>query len=233
MMITRRGFAFGIGAAGLLAGLDPAYAASNREITAREITAWIVIKEDDTTIIRVARSEMGQGSFTALPMLVAEELECDWNRVQPEYASPSENLARGRPWGDMVTAASLSIRASHLYLRKAGAQARIMLVTEAASRFGVPPGECTARGSVVTHAATGRSLRYGELAEAASQRAVPRLRSAQAPGRLAADRPIRPPLRRGRQGDGPGDLRQRCAPPRDAACRNRRLPGAGRQARAL
>src|SRR5262245_62188795 len=91
---------------------------------APEVTAWVVIEPDRTVRIRVARSEMGQGSFTALPMLIAEELECDWAKVKAEFAAPEENLRRRRPWGDMSTGGSRSIRNSQDYLRKAGATAR-------------------------------------------------------------------------------------------------------------
>lgn len=178
--ITRRAFAYGISAAGggLILGVAPDFAAAETAVAAAlqngpEVTVWVVIERDDTTLIRVARSEMGQGSFTALPMLVAEELECDWALVRPEYVAPLENVSRGRPWGDMVTAGSLSIRASQAYLRKAGAQARAMLIAEAAARWGVGADECTARDSVVTHIASGRSLRYGEIAEGAAIRPVP------------------------------------------------------------
>jgi isoquinoline 1-oxidoreductase subunit beta len=178
--LTRRSFAFGISAAvgGIILGDAPGFAAAlePNALSAAddpEITVWVVIERDDTVIIRVARSEMGQGSFTALPMLVAEELECDWARVKPEYVAPAANLARGRAWGDMVTAGSLSIRSSQSYLRKAGAQARTMLVTEAAARWDVAPATCTARDSIVAHPASGRTVRYGEIAEAASRRVVP------------------------------------------------------------
>jgi isoquinoline 1-oxidoreductase subunit beta len=179
--LTRRGFSFGISAlaGGLvlnsLASRALAESLTKSQISASpaEITVWIVIHPDDTTVIRVARSEMGQGSLTALPMLVAEELECDWARVQPEFIEASDNLARGRPWGDMVTAGSLAIRSSQSYLRKAGAQARLMLVTEAAERWGVKPETCSASQSVVTHSGSGRIFRYGELAEAASRRPIP------------------------------------------------------------
>src|SRR4030081_3241389 len=85
-----------------------------------EITVWIVIEPDDTVIIRVARSEMGQGSFTALPMLVAEELACDWSKVKAEFAAPEESLRRNRAWRDLSTGGSRSIRTSQDYLRKAG-----------------------------------------------------------------------------------------------------------------
>src|SRR6516225_470393 len=98
----------------------------------REVTAWIVIEPDETVIIRVAKSEMGQGSFTALPMLVAEELDCDWSKVKAEFAPPHENRRRDRVWGNMSTGASRSISASQNDLRRAGATARAMLIAAAA-----------------------------------------------------------------------------------------------------
>jgi len=183
MAPTRRAFTFGISAAagGIILGLHPipSFADQSAELKHEaqgresEITAWIVIEPDDTTIIRVARSEMGQGNFTTLPMLVAEELECAWRFVRPEYIDPGENIGRGHAWGDMVTAASISIRGSQSYLRKAGAQARHMLIEEAAERWRVPARECSARDSVVTHDASGRTIRYGEIAEAAARRSIP------------------------------------------------------------
>jgi isoquinoline 1-oxidoreductase beta subunit len=145
----------------------------HQHMTAPEVTIWVVIEPDDTIVIRVARSEMGQGSLTALPMLVAEELECDWARVRAEYVDPHENVVRGRPWGSMVTAASIAIRESQSYLRKAGAQARIMLISEAAARWRVDAAECSAHNGVVRHSGTNRAFRYGELAYGASKQPVP------------------------------------------------------------
>src|SRR4051812_37278520 len=136
---------------------------------APEITAWIVIEPDDTVIIRVARSEMGQGSSTALPMLVAEELECDWAKVRHEFAAPHENLRRRRVWGDMSTGGSRSGRNSQDMLRKAGAPARKMLIGAAAPQWTVPASECRAENSLITPLASGRSLRYGKIAEAAAK----------------------------------------------------------------
>ena len=180
--VSRRGFIFGISAAvgGLVLTGLPSLAESTGVVQSplltnapgSEVGIWVVI-DGETTTIRVARSEMGQGNFTALPMLVAEELDCDWSHVTAEYVLPEANLAHGHAWGDMMTASSASIRMSHLYLRKAGAQARHMLVDEAAARWKVSALECTARDSVVTHAASGRSLTYGELAENAARRPVP------------------------------------------------------------
>jgi isoquinoline 1-oxidoreductase beta subunit len=97
--ISRRSFAFGISAAAgviVLRGQpsSPNAATPTAIGNMSEITVWVAIDPDDTVTIRVARSEMGQGSLTGLPMLVAEELECDWSRVRPEYVPPAENLAR-------------------------------------------------------------------------------------------------------------------------------------------
>jgi isoquinoline 1-oxidoreductase beta subunit len=151
-------------------GAEPAHAGGE----APEITAWVVIRPDDTVIIRIAKSEMGQGSLTGLAMLVAEELECDWRKVQTEFAPPHQNLARNRVWGDMSTGGSRSIRSSHEMLRKAGVTARTMLVAAAAARWGVPAGECRAAMSVITHAPSGRTLRYGKVAEEAARVAPPK-----------------------------------------------------------
>ncbi|MBV9203136.1 MAG: xanthine dehydrogenase family protein molybdopterin-binding subunit [Alphaproteobacteria bacterium] len=134
-----------------------------------EVTAWVVIQPDDAVIIRVARSEMGQGITTSLPMLVAEELQCDWSKVRFEFPSPEENLRRKRAWGEMSTGGSRSVRTSQEYLRKAGAAAREMLIAAAAAQWGVPAAECQAANSIITHKASGRTLRYGEVAEAASK----------------------------------------------------------------
>lgn len=144
-----------------------------RTAGAPEINAWIVIEPDDTVIIRVARSEMGQGVFTALPMLVAEELECDFGKVRPEFASPSENRRRNRPWGDMSTGASNSVSGSQQALRRAGATARHMLIAAAAARWKVPASECRAHKGEVLHPPSGRRARFGKLAALAATMTPP------------------------------------------------------------
>ena len=136
---------------------------------APEINAWVVIKPDDTVVIRIARSEMGQGTLTGLAQLVAEELECDWSKVTTEYPTPGENAARNRVWGSFSTGGSRGIRESHEYVRKGGAAARDMLIRAAAAEWGVPPGECSAADSVITHAQSGRTTTYGKVAEAAAK----------------------------------------------------------------
>ena len=139
-----------------------------------EVTHWIVIRPDDTITIRIARSELGQGSFTGLAMLVAEELQCDWNKVQPEYADVNEHVRRNRIWGNMSTGGSRAIRDSQEYLRKAGASAREMLVAAAAKELGVPASELSVANGVITHKASNRSTTFGKVAGAASKLEVPK-----------------------------------------------------------
>ena len=103
-----------------------------------------MIRPDDTVVIRVARSEMGQGTITGLAQLVAEELECDWKKVTNEYPTPGESVKRKRVWGDFSTGGSRGIRKSHEYVRKGGAAARVMLVQAAANQWKVPAAECIA-----------------------------------------------------------------------------------------
>ena len=146
----------------------PALAASPVDVTP-EINAWVVIKPDDTIVVRIARSEMGQGTLTGLAQLVAEELECDWSKVTTEYPTPGQNLARNRVWGDFGTGGSRGIRTSHDYVRKGGAAAREMLKAAAAAAWGVPVAEITAANSVLSHKGTGKSASFGSYAEAAAK----------------------------------------------------------------
>ena len=139
-----------------------------------EIGAWVVIRPDDTVVIRVARSEMGQGTITGLMQLVAEELDCDWNKVTYEYPTPGQNLARKRVWGSYSTGGSRGIRESNEYVRKGGATARVMLVQAAAKQWGVNPSECTTANSVITHKGSGRTTTYGKVAEAAAKMEPPK-----------------------------------------------------------
>ena len=139
-----------------------------------EITAWIVIRPDETVVIRMARSEMGQGTITGLAQLVAEELECDWSKVTTEYPTPGQSVARKRVWGDFSTGGSRGIRMSHEYVRKGGATARTMLIQAAASEWKVPAGECVAANSVITHTPSGRKTTFGKVAEAAAKLEPPK-----------------------------------------------------------
>jgi isoquinoline 1-oxidoreductase beta subunit len=138
-----------------------------------EVNAWVAIAPDDTVTIRMARSEMGQGTRTGLVQLVAEELDCDWTKIRTEYVTPGQSLARKRAWGAFLTAGSQGIRQSQDYVRRGGATARAMLVQAAADGWGVPPAECVTRHGVITHPPTGRTLRYGQVAEAAGRLPTP------------------------------------------------------------
>ena len=135
---------------------------------ATEVNAWVEIQADDTVIIRIARSEMGQGTLTGLAQLVVEELECDWNKVTTEYPTPGQNLARDKVWRSFSTGGSQGIRGSHDYVRKGGAVARHMLIEAAAETWGVPVSECSVANSVITHIPTGRTTTYGQVAALAA-----------------------------------------------------------------
>ncbi len=139
------------------------------EVNAPEVNAWVVIRPDDSVLIRIARAEMGQGSLTGLAQLVAEELDCDWDKVRFELVQPAENRRRQRVWRDMSTGGSRAIRGSHDYVRQGGAAARAMLVQAAAQGWGIQPADCRVAKGVITHAASGRSITYGAVAAAASK----------------------------------------------------------------
>jgi len=175
--ISRRSFMVGTAVAGggLALGLNIPLGGSvvRAQDGSPEITAWVVIRPDDTVVIRVARSEMGQGTITGLAQMVAEELECDWSKVTTEYPTPGQSVARKRVWGDFSTGGSRGIRMSHEYVRKGGATARMMLVQAAADGWKVPVAECTAGNSVITHTPSGRTTTYGKVAEAAAKLTPP------------------------------------------------------------
>jgi isoquinoline 1-oxidoreductase beta subunit len=177
--ISRREFLIhtGLAGAGFALGMQlplgnqalAAVADAKSPQVAPEVNAWVVIEPDDTVIIRIARSEMGQGTLTGLAQLVAEELECDWSKVTTEYPSPAQSLARDRVWGSFATGGSRGIRTSHDYVRKGGAVAREMLIQAAADEWGVPADECSAENSVITHNPSGRTTTYGSVATAAAK----------------------------------------------------------------
>lgn len=173
--LSRRSFILGTGASGLTIGILSACSQSEmpEEDVADlppppEVNAWVHIGNDDIVTIRIARSEMGQGTLTGLAQLVAEELDCDWNKVVTEYPTPGQNLARERVWGDFATGGSRGIRGSHDYVREGGAAAKAMLIEAAAQEWGVPASECSATNSVITHGPTGNTLTYGQVANAAA-----------------------------------------------------------------
>src|SRR5258707_3420533 len=144
----------------------PVFAQAAAKTKGPELTAWIVIGADNSVLIRVARSEMGQGSSTGLPMLVAEELECDWTKLRTEFVSTAEHVRRNRVWGSMATGGSRSIRDSQEYLRQAGATAREMLIAAAAQRWEVPAAELDARNGVIVHRGSGRKVTFRPVGQA-------------------------------------------------------------------
>src|SRR5450830_1654020 len=177
--ITRRSFIIGSAAVGggLALGLKIPFGGPGTVRAAEalpEVNAWVVIRPDDTVVIRIARSEMGQGTLTGLAQMVAEELECDWSKVSTEYPTPGQNLARKRVWGDFGTFGSRGIRMSHDYVRKGGATARMMLIQAAANEWKAPAAECVAANSVITHKASGRTTTFGKVADAAGKLEAPK-----------------------------------------------------------
>ena len=173
---SRRSFIVGTGAAGLTIGVLAACSpAETPDAPAAggppppEVNAWVHVGTDDIVTIRIARSEMGQGTLTGLAQLVAEELDCDWDKVRTEYPTPGQNLARERVWGDFSTGGSQGIRGSVEYVREGGAAARVMLIEAAANEWGVPASECSAQKSVITHGPSGRTVTYGQVAAKAAQ----------------------------------------------------------------
>lgn len=163
----------GIGAGVFMLGFTGSAAATASGATGPEVNAWVVVHPDDRIVIRIARSEMGQGTLTGLAQLVAEELECDWSRVSTEYPTPGQSLARNRAWGNFSTGGSRGVRDSHEYMRQGGAAARMMLTLAAANRWAVPVDQCRTEKGVVVHTSTQRRLRYGELAADAAKLPVP------------------------------------------------------------
>ncbi len=138
-----------------------------------EVNVWVVVKPDDTVVIRTVRSEMGQGTRTGLAQLVAEELECDWNKVTTQQPTAGQNLARQRAWGAMATGGSRGIRESQDYIRRGGAAARMMLLQAAADQWKVPVSELKVSKGTITHAASGRKTTYGKVADAAAKLTPP------------------------------------------------------------
>jgi isoquinoline 1-oxidoreductase beta subunit len=187
--LSRRKFIVGsaaVAGGGLALGFDPfvaeaveegGFIARPAERAGHEIGAWVVVKRDSTCVIRIARSEMGQGTLTGLAQLVAEELECDWGKVATEQITPGQNLARKRVWGEMGTGGSRGIRISQDYVRRGGAVARMMLLQAAADRWNVPVGEVAVSAGVISHAASGRKTSYGKVARAASKLTPPDAKS--------------------------------------------------------
>src|ERR1700710_2787853 len=176
--MNRRAFVIGTATAGagLALGLDLPFGGPTVVRAADgspEVNAWVVIRPDDTVVIRIARSEMGQGTLTGLAQLIAEELECDWSKVTTEYVTPGQSVARKRAWGAFASTGSRSIRESQEYVRQGGDAARTMLTQAAAKEWKVPASECSASNSTITHT-SGKKTTYGKVAEAAAKLEVPK-----------------------------------------------------------
>jgi len=179
--LSRRRFVIGSAAAGggLALGMRVPLAGAQSAMYSRatpaaaQVNVWVAIRPDDTCVIRIARSEMGQGTFTGLAQLVAEELECDWSHVRLETITPGQNLAQKRAWGEMGTGGSRGIRTSEDYVRRGGAAARIMLLQAAAGQWNVPVAELSVDRGVITHGPSGRTTTYGKVAAAASKLTPP------------------------------------------------------------
>ena len=172
--MNRRSFLVGsaaVAGGGLALGID--LPSANAQGATPELGVWVVVKPDDSVVVRIVRAEMGQGTITGLAQLVAEELDADWSKVSYEHPTPGESVRRKRAWGSYSTGGSRGIRESHEYVRQGGAAARMMLMQAAANEWKVPVGEVTASAGVLTHKASNRTLSYGKVAEAASKLPVP------------------------------------------------------------
>ena len=179
---SRRDFLIGsVGlGAGLSIGLDlsvfaSAVKISNPPLSAPEIGVWLSIKSNNDVVVRVVKSEMGQGTITGLCQMIAEELDCDWSKVSYEYPTPGESYKRSRPWGSFLTGGSLGIRGSEAYVRKGGAAARAMLIQAAAHKWSVPADECNASNGIITHKTSGRKTTFGKVAIEASRLPIPKV----------------------------------------------------------
>ena len=124
-----------------------------------EVNPWIVIGPDDRVLIRVNQSELGQGVLTSNPMMICEELECDWSKVQSVYADPNRHIRQNHVYDHLHTGASSSVRLGRALYQQAGASARERLKAAAAREWGVPVAEIATRDGVLTHRPTGRTLR--------------------------------------------------------------------------
>lgn len=173
--ITRRNFLIGAAASGV--GISFGFAVPSAQaattLGSPEVNAWVVIEPDDTVVIRIAKSEMGQGTLTGLAQLVAEELECDWSKVTTEYPTPGQNRARNKVWGKFGTGGSNGLRKSHQYVREGGAAARHMLIAAAAKTWAVPATECFANNSIITHKPSGKTTTFGKVATLAATMPAP------------------------------------------------------------
>ena len=174
--------------------------------------AFIRIDETGRTVLMMPQVEMGQGVYTSIAMILAEELDADWSKVEVQHAPPNDKLYANPVFGLQATGGSTSIRAWWKPLRAAGANARAMLVQAAAAQWQVDPASCTASKGEVVHAASGRKLGYGELAIGRAEPDAAEGRRGQGPQGLRPDRPAAEAARHAGQGQRQGALRHRRDP---------------------
>jgi isoquinoline 1-oxidoreductase beta subunit len=179
--VSRRSLLTGGLASGLLLAFHLPVRATNEPVQPPDITdgkfapnAFIRIDETGKTTLVMPQVEMGQGVYTSIPMILAEELDADFSQITLEHAPPSDKLYGNPLFGIQATGNSNSVRAWWKPLRTAGANARAMLVQAAAAQWQVEPASCTTSNGVVTHKESGRKLSYGELAAAASNQTPPK-----------------------------------------------------------
>jgi len=179
--VSRRTLLTGGLATGFLLAFHLPLRAAGNEPVQRDVTegkfapnAFIRIDETGRTVLMMPQVEMGQGTYTSISAVIAEELDADWSKVEVQHAPPNDKLYGNPTFGLQVTGNSNSIRAWWLPLRKAGATARAMLVQAAAAQWGVETASCTASKGEVAHAASGRKLGYGELVLAAQGQTPPK-----------------------------------------------------------
>jgi len=157
-------FAIAAGACGVRVPGEP----GSDQATESAIGAWVRVSTDGSIVIYNPAAEMGQGSMTALPVIVAEEMDADWSRVRVEFSPIEPEVYGWIPWGNtnsMLTVASHTVRGYFPKLRIAGAQIRKVLLDSVADLWNVPVGELTTEPSTVVHSASGRRISYGEIAE--------------------------------------------------------------------
>jgi isoquinoline 1-oxidoreductase beta subunit len=164
-------FSFTLGGGLLGRAADMLVGAAEAAEGSLKFNAWVTIDPDDTVTVMVPVAEMGQGVLTALPLILAEELDADWSKVKTAYAPPIPKIY-GNPHpifnGAMLTAASVSVPGYYMPLRLAGAQARRVLLDNVARQWNVPAGELATEPSVVVHAKSGRRISYGDVAKFAT-----------------------------------------------------------------
>ena len=159
--------------------------ASPELIPPDELSAFLVVHKDNTVVVRLPHQEMGQGTSTALAMLAAEELGCDWSKVRIEYGSSNRNAKSKNVYGRQMTVGSQGVRSSVGMMQQAGASARERLVAAASKRWGVSADSCGCSGGKVTHMASGKTLAFGALCAEAAAITLPKEPAIKTPDKFA------------------------------------------------